>query len=69
VVNFRDLSDLEIERYLGLDKPLDCAGSFKSEKAGISLFRSIQSDDPTALIGLPLIRLSEALRIFGFQVP
>ena len=69
IVKFRELDDGEINRYLELDQPLDCAGSFKSECAGVSLFESVQSDDPTALIGLPLIRLCSALRKFGFQVP
>ena len=69
VVNFRNISAEEIDRYLELDQPLDCAGSFKSERAGISLFTSVQSDDPTALIGLPLIQVSAALREFGYQVP
>lgn len=69
VVKFREISSEEIKRYIELDRPLDCAGSFKSERAGISLFESIHSDDPTALIGLPLIRLSSALRKFGYLVP
>lgn len=69
IVNFRKLTAEEIDRYLELDEPLDCAGSFKSERAGISLFESIQTDDPTALVGLPLIRLCAALRKFGFKLP
>ena len=69
IVNFRKITAEEIDRYLELDEPFDCAGSFKSERAGISLFESIQSDDPTALIGLPLIRLCAALRKFGFKLP
>ena len=69
IVNFRVINNREISRYLELDQPLDCAGSFKSECAGISLFESLRSEDPTALIGLPLIRLGSALRKFGFQVP
>ena len=68
-VNFRVINEGEINRYLVLDRPLDCAGSFKSECAGVSLFESVQSDDPTALVGLPLIRLCSALRKFGFQAP
>lgn len=69
VVDFRDLSNEEIERYVQLDQPLDCAGSFKIESLGISLFDSVASADPTALIGLPLISLSKALRGFGFNTP
>jgi MAF protein len=58
---FRDLSASEIHAYVLADRPLDCAGSFKSEGLGISLFSRMQGDDPTALIGLPLIQLSEWL--------
>jgi septum formation protein len=61
-VNFRDLSSAEIEGYLEADTPYDCAGSFKAESLGISLFESVKSDDPSALIGLPLIKLSKLLR-------
>jgi len=61
-VNFRVLSDAEIESYLLADKPYDCAGSFKSESLGIALFESMQGDDPTALMGLPLIALSSWLQ-------
>lgn len=57
-VNFRTLSAAEIEAYLLADTPYDCAGSFKSEALGIALFESMQGDDPTALMGLPLIALS-----------
>ena len=66
-VQFRELSDLEIERYLRLDQPYDCAGSAKSESLGIALLSAIHSDDPTALIGLPLIRTSELLRRAGID--
>ena len=66
---FRTLDDDEIERYIALDRPLDCAGSFKSERAGLALLRRMTSDDPTALIGLPLIEVAAALRTFGFAVP
>ena len=66
---FRSLTTAEIERYLELDRPYDCAGSFKSERAGLSLLDRMSSDDPTALIGLPLIALSAVLREFGFPVP
>lgn len=68
-VQFRTLSDQEIERYLERDQPFACAGSFRSEALGISLFESIQSDDPTALIGLPLILLSRWLRENDVPVP
>lgn len=68
-VDFRELSDKEIENYLLADKPYNCAGSFKSEGLGISLFKRMQGDDPTALIGLPLIRLSEMLRNKGVAIP
>ena len=61
-VRFRDLSSAEIESYLKADTPYDCAGSFKAESLGVSLFESVKSDDPTALIGLPLIKLSKLLR-------
>jgi septum formation protein len=66
---FRQLSDDEIYRYVEKDQPLDCAGSFKSEAAGISLLSAMKSDDPTAIVGLPLIAVSEALRLLGFEVP
>lgn len=61
-VFFRDLTDEEIEAYVEIEQPLDCAGSFKSEGLGISLFERMQGDDPTALVGLPLIRLSQWLK-------
>jgi septum formation protein len=66
---FRDLADAEIERYIAADNPIDCAGSFKVEALGISLFERIDSKDPTALIGLPLIALGDLLRQIGFAVP
>lgn len=66
-VQFRTLSDAEIERYLRLDEPYDCAGSAKCETLGIALMESITSDDPTALIGLPLIRTSRMLRQAGID--
>jgi septum formation protein len=59
---FRVLSSADIESYVEREPSFDCAGSFKSESLGISLFDAMRSDDPTALIGLPLIRLSAALR-------
>ena len=64
-VRFRELSDAEIETYLRAEQPYDCAGSAKSEGLGISLLDSIDSDDPTALIGLPLIRTCQLLRAAG----
>jgi septum formation protein len=64
-VRFRDLSDGEIEAYLRAEEPYDCAGSAKSEGLGIVLLESIDSDDPTALVGLPLIRTSAMLRAAG----
>lgn len=68
-VHFRELSSVEIERYLHAEQPYDCAGSFKAEGLGICLFEAIESRDPTALIGLPLIALSQALREVGFTLP
>ena len=64
-VRFRDLTSTEIENYLQAEKPYDCAGSAKSEGLGIALLESIDSDDPTALIGLPLIRTARLLRAAG----
>ncbi len=69
VSTYRALTDAEIEAYLRREKPYDCAGSVKSEGLGIALFERIASDDPTALIGLPLIRLSALLRAAGVAVP
>ncbi|WHZ19108.1 MAG: hypothetical protein OJF55_001257 [Rhodanobacteraceae bacterium] len=68
-VVFRELTDAEIDRYLERERPLDCAGSFKSEGAGIALFERIESEDPTALIGLPLIALARLLREAGYALP
>jgi septum formation protein len=67
-VRFRDLSDTEIENYLHAEQPYDCAGSAKSEGLGIALLQAIDSDDPTALIGLPLIRTCELLRAAGIEL-
>jgi septum formation protein len=67
-VVFRDLSDDEIESYLQAEKPYDCAGSAKSEGLGIALLESIDNDDPTALIGLPLIRTARLLRQAGVKL-
>ncbi len=64
-VKFRDLSDAEIESYLQAEQPYDCAGSAKSEGMGIALLESIHNDDPTALVGLPLIRTCQMIRAAG----
>lgn len=66
-VRFRELSDAEIDLYLHAEQPYDCAGSAKSEGLGISLLSAIESDDPTALIGLPLIRTAQMLRQAGLD--
>jgi MAF protein len=68
-VDFRKLTESEIKNYLVKEKPYDCAGSFKSEKLGISLLKKMNGDDPTALIGLPLIRLCKMLRNQGVNIP
>ena len=68
-VTFRDLSEEEIKNYLQIEQPYQCAGSFMSEKLGISLLSKMQGDDPTSLIGLPLIRLCEMLRNQGIKLP
>lgn len=68
-VKFRPLCDDEIERYLQAEQPYDCAGSAKSEGLGIALLDAIHSDDPTALIGLPLIRTCRMLRAAGLVLP
>jgi len=68
VSTFRNLSDVEIDDYLRREKPYDCAGAVKSERLGIALFERIVSDDPTALIGLPLIALIDLLRAEGVVV-
>ena len=64
-VLFRRLDDAALERYVELESPLDCAGSFKSEGLGVALFERMSSQDPTALIGLPLIFVADALRKLG----
>jgi len=69
LVKFRDYSEDEIERYLRHEMPYQCAGSFKSEKLGISLIEEMTGPDPTALIGLPLIKLSDILRKMGYKIP
>jgi len=68
-VIFRDLTDEEIRRYVERDKPVDCAGGFRSEATGSALLRAMNSCDPTAIIGLPLIAVSEGLRRAGLRVP
>jgi septum formation protein len=68
-VKFRPLDDAIIARYVAAETPLDCAGGFKSEGLGITLCESIDSADPSALIGLPLIQLSSVLRSVGFELP
>ena len=68
-VQFRELDEQQIERYLRADQPYNCAGSFKSEGLGITLFARMEGDDPTALIGLPLIRLTGMLAQMGVVLP
>jgi septum formation protein len=68
VVRFRALAEDEIARYVARERPLDCAGSFKSEGLGVALFEQIDNRDPTALIGLPLIATARLLREAGFEV-
>ncbi len=68
-VHFRQINEPCIERYLHHEEPYNCAGSFKSEGLGISLFEKMEGEDPTALIGLPLIRLVTWLQNEGFQIP
>ena len=65
----RDLSDDEIDRYVRADDPIDCAGSYKIEGLGISLFERIDGQDHTAIMGLPLMRLSRELRQIGVPLP
>jgi len=68
-LKMRALTDREISSYIEMDNPLDCAGSYKIEKLGISLFDSIDTEDHTAIVGLPLMKLSKVLRGFGFALP
>lgn len=68
-VRFRALDDATIRRYLEAERPFDCAGSFKCEGLGIALFEAIETRDPTALVGLPLIALAQCLREAGFALP
>jgi septum formation protein len=67
-VTFRDLSDAEIESYLSIERPYDCAGSARSEGLGIAILEAIDSDDPTALVGLPLIRTCRMIAAAGVKV-
>ena len=67
-VQFRALTDAEIEHYLRTEQPYDCAGSAKSEGLGIVLLDAIENDDPTALVGLPLIRTARLLRAAGVKL-
>lgn len=68
-VRFRTLGADEIARYVAAEQPLDCAGSFKCEGLGITLFDAIDNRDPTALIGLPLIAVAQLLRLAGYRLP
>ncbi len=68
-VTFRPLSAAEIARYVEREAPFDCAGGFKAEALGVTLFERLESEDPTALIGLPLIWLAGALRSAGLELP
>jgi MAF protein len=68
-VRFRPLTEAQIERYLTAEQPYNCAGSFKSEGLGITLFERMEGEDPTALIGLPLIRLTSMLANAGIVLP
>jgi len=67
-VKFRQLNDAQLEHYLQIEQPYQCAGAFKSEGYGVCLFNQMQGDDPTALIGLPLIRLTSMLEKAGIEV-
>jgi len=68
-VHFRKLSREQIRRYVATENPLDCAGAFKIERLGVSLFSRVVCEDPSALVGLPLIFVSRALRHYGFELP
>lgn len=68
-VSFRSLSLQQIERYVDRENPLNCSGSFKSEGLGITLFTRIDGEDPNALVGLPLIKLTSILMEFGLEIP
>ncbi|KAA3641561.1 MAG: septum formation inhibitor Maf, partial [Proteobacteria bacterium] len=66
---FRDLNHSEINRYVDKEQAFDCAGGFKMEQLGLSLMTSVKSDDPSALVGLPLIQLCAFLRELGVELP
>ena len=68
-VHFRTLNAAQIQRYIAAEQPFDCAGSFKSEGLGVSLFRATEGSDATSLVGLPLIRLCDMLNTCGIAVP
>jgi septum formation protein len=68
-VYFRALSDAEIGRYIAAERPFDCAGGFRCEGLGISLFSRVVSEDPTGLVGLPLIAVARSLRQLGYELP
>lgn len=68
-VYFRALGDAEIDRYIAAERPFDCAGGFRCEGLGISLFSRVVSEDPTGLIGLPLIAVARSLRQLGYALP
>ena len=68
-VHFKALNDQQIQRYIDYEQPFDCAGSFKSEGYGITLFEKFEGDDPNTLIGLPLIKLISLLAEFGIEIP
>lgn len=68
-VYFRALTEAEIERYIAAEQPFDCAGGFRSEALGISLFARVVSEDATGLIGLPLVAVARSLRQLGYEVP
>lgn len=68
-VHFRELQQDEIRRYVAMDRPMDCAGSFRAEGLGSTLFRRVETEDPTSLVGLPLIALCDFLRAAGVRLP
>lgn len=68
-VHFRELTDVQITRYLQKEAPFNCAGSFKSEGLGITLFTALEGRDPNTLIGLPLIRLADMFAAIGIELP
>jgi len=68
-LTYRELDQAEIERYVDRDRPFDCAGAMRSESLGIALLETLSSDDPSALIGMPLIRIAQWLRAAGYEIP